>query len=391
MRQEYQVIVVGSGPAGSVAAYELAKKGIEVAILEKQHLPRYKCCAGGVSVGAAKLLDIDFQELVEDTITRVYISFQGKTPFHGEHSSPLMYTVMRDRFDYALVQRAKEAGAVVFEESEATQIKINDKGIEVSTSGGDFSAQYLVGADGANSLVARELKLQTRREWIVAIQREIEVEEEILAKVKSRVILDFGRVNRGYAWIFPKLQHLSVGMACLSSGAKNLKKYYHDFLISWNLDKGTTLREDTALLPISRGNPIVCENRVALVGDAAGLVDPLIGEGIYNAIWSAQLAAQTITLAIAEGSSDLLSYQQAVNQHIVPELEIAKKFSRLFTTFPALFFEMLKREEIVWRGCRFFLRRDMNYSSIMQGLGGPRGLMKLLLKTQDGGKIRDKD
>jgi len=155
MRREYQVIVVGSGPAGSVAAYELAKKGIEVAILEKQRLPRYKCCAGGVSVGAAKLLDIDLQGLVENTITRVYISFQGKTPFHGEHSSPLMYTVMRDRFDYALVQRAKEAGAAVFEESEATQIKINDKGIEVSTSGGDFSAQYLVGADGANSLVAR--------------------------------------------------------------------------------------------------------------------------------------------------------------------------------------------------------------------------------------------
>ena len=268
---------------------------------------------------------------------RVYINFQGKTPFHEEHSSPLMYTVMRDRFDYALVQRAKEAGAVVFEESEATQIKINDKGVEVSTSGGDFSAQYLVGADGANSIVARDLRLQIRREWIVAIQREIEVEERVLANTRSQVIMDFGRVNRGYAWIFPKLQHLSVGMACPGSEAKNLKKHYHDFLVSWGLDKGTTLREDTALLPISRGNPIVCEGRVALVGDAAGLVDPLIGEGIYNAIWSAQLAAQAITLAIAEGSSDLLSYQQAVNQYIVPELKIAQKFSRLFATFPALF------------------------------------------------------
>lgn len=172
---------------------------------------------------------LTFKGWLRTPLQEFILAFREETPFHGEHSNPLMYTVMRDRFDYVLVQRAKEAGAVVFEESEATQIKINDKGIEVSTSGGDFSAQYLVGADGANSLAARELKLQTRREWIVAIQREIEVEEEILAKVKSRVILDFGRVNRGYAWIFPKLQHLSVGMACLSSGAKNLKKHYHDF------------------------------------------------------------------------------------------------------------------------------------------------------------------
>ena len=84
MKRDYQVIVVGAGPAGSTLAYELAKKGIEAAVLERQRLPRYKCCAGGVSVGSARLLGIDLQGLAEDTITeRLPLASEATVRFEG--------------------------------------------------------------------------------------------------------------------------------------------------------------------------------------------------------------------------------------------------------------------------------------------------------------------
>jgi len=235
LKRDWQVIVIGAGPAGSTLAYELAKRGIEVVILEKQTLPRYKCCAGGVSVGAAKLLGVDVQSLAEDTITGATISFRGKSPFRGHHDRPLMCTVMRDRFDHALARRAKEAGAAVLEGYEVTRIVACAGWVEISTSGGDFRAQYIAGADGARSRVARDLSLSTNGGWIVAVQSEVRVRKEELTKLRSQVFMDLGYMPGGYAWVFPKLDHLSVGMACLSSKAKDLKQRYSGFLSSLNV------------------------------------------------------------------------------------------------------------------------------------------------------------
>lgn len=378
MKQDYQVIVIGAGPAGSTLAYELAKRGIEVAVLEKQRLPRYKCCAGGVSFGTARLLGLDLQDLAESTITEATISFRGNSPFRGTYGQPIMYTVMRDRFDHAIARRAEGAGAVILEDYEVTRVATDVRWIEVSTSGGNFRAQYVVGADGARSRVARELSLRNNGEWLVAVQSEVQAKEDDLARRRSQVLIDLGSMPGSYAWSFPKLRQLSVGMACPNSKAKDLKQRYSTFLGSLSLDGGAVVWQGTALLPVSRGDPAVYRGRAALVGDAAGLVDPLTGEGIYNAIWSAQLAAATIAEAVAEDSPDLCTYQSAVDQYIAPDLRVARLMSRLFTRFPCLVFEMIKRDERVWRGCCLLLRREISYTSIIQRLGGVRGLRALL-------------
>ena len=370
MKRDYQAIVIGAGPAGSTLAYELAKRGIEVAVLEKQRLPRYKCCAGGASAGTAKLLGADLEDLAEDTITEAAISFRGNSPFRGHYSSPIMYTVMRDRFDYTLARRAEEAGAVVLEGYEMRRVTAGARWVEISTSGGDFRAQYIAGADGAISRVAWELSLRTNGGWIVAVQSEVQVKESDMARLRSQVVTGLGSVPGGYAWAFPKYQHVSVGMACLSSKAGDLKRRYSSFVNSLHLDGGVIIRQDSAFLPIWNGSRAVYRSRVALVGDAAGLVDPLTGEGIYNAVWSAQLGASAIAEAIAKDSPDLRAYQRAVDEHIAPELKAARVMSRLFTHFPSLVFEMLKRDERVWRGCCLMLRREISYTAIMQRLGG---------------------
>ncbi len=318
MKQDYQVIVIGAGPAGTTLAYELAKRGIEVAVLEKQRLPRYKCCAGGVSVGTTRLLGLDLQELAENTITEATINFRGNSPFRGHYGHPIMYTVMRDRFDQALARRAEETGAVILQGYEVTRVATGTRWIEVSTSDGNFRAQYVIGADGARSRVARKLSLRTNGEWLVAVQSEVQAKEDDLVRLRSQIIIDLGSIPGGYAWVFPKLQHLSVGMACLNSKAKDLKRRYSTFLGSQNLNGGAVIRRSAALLPVLNGDPAVYRGRAAVVGDAAGLVDPLTGEGIYNAIWSAQLAAGAIAEAVAEDIPDLRAYQRAVHQHIAP-------------------------------------------------------------------------
>ncbi len=378
MKLDYQVIVIGAGPAGSTLAYELAKRGIEVAVLEKQRLPRYKCCAGGVSVGTARLLGLDLQDLAESAITGAAISFRGNSPFLGHYSQPIMYTVMRDRFDQALARRAEEAGAAVLQGYEVTRVADNTRMVDVSTSGGSFRAQYVIGADGARSRVARELALRKNDGWLVAVQSEIHADEDDLARLRSQVIIDLGSIPGSYAWAFPKLQHLSVGMACADSKVKDLRRNYDTFLGSLSLNGSVVVRRDTALLPVWNGDPVVYTGRVALVGDAAGLVDPLTGEGIFNAVWSAQLAAAAVAEAVTEDSPDLRGYQRAVDQHIAPELRVARLMSRLFTRFPSLVFEMLKRDERVWRGCCLLLRREISYRSIIERLGGVRGLRALL-------------
>ena len=98
MKQSCDVTIVGAGPAGATLAYELARRGIGVLLLEKERLPRYKCCAGGVTSKAARLLDFDISEVAEDVIHEASFTFNLGTPYVGQQSQPLMYTVMRDVF-----------------------------------------------------------------------------------------------------------------------------------------------------------------------------------------------------------------------------------------------------------------------------------------------------
>ena len=131
MKQSHDVIVVGAGPAGATLAYELAKRGIGVLLLEKEKLPRYKCCAGGVTSKAAKLLDFDISEVAEDAIHEVSFTFNLGSPYLGQPFQPLIYTVMRDVFDHFLVKKAQQLGAVLIDGQKVTQIQVSGDWVEI--------------------------------------------------------------------------------------------------------------------------------------------------------------------------------------------------------------------------------------------------------------------
>src|SRR5581483_610208 len=156
-RQDYDVVIVGMGPAGASAAYELSRAGLAVLGLEKQTHPRYKVCGGGLSVRIERILDEDFQTVVEHTINGIQFTYGGRDPFVIEGSSPIAYMVMRDRFDHLLVEKARRVGTEIHECETALNFLELADGIEVLTDRGRYRTKVLIGADGANSIVAQRL------------------------------------------------------------------------------------------------------------------------------------------------------------------------------------------------------------------------------------------
>jgi geranylgeranyl reductase family protein len=380
LKRKYDVVIVGAGPAGATLAYELAGAGIGVLVLEKAKLPRYKCCAGGVTAKAAKLSGMNIDEIAEDIISTFTVTLAGDSPYQGDSDEPVMYTVRRENFDYALVDRAEKAGADVLQGVEALGIQFDDAGVEILTSAGSFYSQLIAGADGAESIVLKELGIKRKVDSIVGITSEVFVADRELAKWKSRILIDLGGISGGYGWVFPKADHLSTGFACPTKKGKGLKGRYSEFLASLDLGHYRVARSDSSLLPVCAGKTVVARSRAVLLGDAAGLASPLTGEGIYNAILSAQLAAPAIKKSLEIGKSCLDDYQKSVDKRIIPDMRIARVFSKVLALAPNRLFGLLKSDERVWRACCRMLLGEMDYSQAKSGIKALGILYDLVLR-----------
>lgn len=150
------------GPAGATVAYQLSQAGMSVLGLEKQAHPRYKVCGGGLSVRIDQLLDSDVKDVIEHTVYSIQFTYHGQEPFFIESSGPIASMVMRDRFDHVLVEKARWAGTEVHEDGQAVEFRQLPDGVEVVTDRARSRTKVLIGADGANSIVAQRL-FQNRR------------------------------------------------------------------------------------------------------------------------------------------------------------------------------------------------------------------------------------
>jgi len=166
----YDVIIIGAGPAGSTLAYELAGRSLKVCLVEKEKFPRYKPCGGGLTLKTVKLLPFDISELIEDEIHSVTISYNFQKEFTKRSEKPLTFMVMRDRFDYFLVQKAVEKGAKLYEEAKVEKISQTNGGVNVFLSDKrTLKCAILVGADGALGLTARAAGLEKNFYYGVAL------------------------------------------------------------------------------------------------------------------------------------------------------------------------------------------------------------------------------
>ncbi len=327
MRDIYDVIIVGAGPGGATAAYYLGKSGKRVLVLEKESLPRYKPCGGGLSAHMLeKIFPFSFEPVIETRVRAVAYAFGGRTisiavPDHA------VRTVMRDKFDEHILAHARadvRQGIAVRKVTET-----NDRVIVETADGAVFESRYLIGADGAKSVVARDLGMRRGRTMAAAIEAEVHVRPEVRRRYGDELLFIFGSIRMGYAWIFPKADHLSVGIAALHPRRGELQTALSMVMARYgiSLDKAELHGHP---IPIYTHREPIATSRALLVGDAAGLADPFTGEGIRIAIKSGRIAAQAIL------SREVAQYPDMIYREIGISQTFALGLAWLFYHFPRL-------------------------------------------------------
>ena len=322
---KYDAIVVGAGPSGSASAYFLAEEGLSVLVLERENLPRPKLCAGALPPAVEELLGFGIKDAVEDEVREVtWIWRADRTTWR--YVEPVLYTVMRDKFDLLLVERAKAAGAEVVDGEEVVSLEEGREEVSVRTRAKVYRCKFLVGADGAGSVVAKYVGRSNPERTVRTAEAEISVPYEFLKACEGRATVEFRAVPKGYGWIFPKADHLSVGVGGLRlrRAREHLKAFAGRRLPT------PAYREVGAwAYPVWGARRRWARGRVLLVGDAGAFANPLTGAGIYTGIWSGLLASRAISKAISGGSLEEM-YTEMILGEISPELSAARNLSIIY-------------------------------------------------------------
>jgi len=364
---KFDVIVVGCGPAGAVTAFELANHNLKVLILDKDKLPRYKPCGGGITRKTIDALPFDVKGVIDQQASGGIISFNGNQLAKINTNKPVAWLTMRDQFDYFLVQQAIKAGAQLQENTRVENVELDHQVIKVTTNNGHLHTEILVGADGVNSSVSRAVNLLPNRQTGVAIEAEIEVPQINLEKQGPFATFDFGALPHGYGWVFPKRDHLSVGVFYAHyQKIPSLKNHLQQFISRQDvLSNFRLLKSVGHRIPLGNTSGALHHmNRILLVGDAANLADPWLGEGIYYAITSARIAARTILKALSNNLNIINGYTHIIDEKIRSQFTYTNQLAGFVYRFPRLSSTLLCRSSYLQEIIFDTIRGDITYKRL---------------------------
>jgi len=380
----YDTIIVGAGPAGSTAARLLAQQGARVLLLDRARFPRDKPCGGGVTIRAAHEAGIDLSPVIERTVTEVRVSFRLGRSFVRSSSEPLSYMTQRCRLDAYLAQQAAAAGAdfrdglgvrevIVgapgpFGFAQGRRAPLQTGGVLVRANGDAYCARTLVGADGANGVVARALGLEAA-EAAVALEANVPAEDGLMSLWERAIAVDLGGIPGGYGWLFPKGDHLNVGVGGWRRVGPTLRRRLSELCRYLGLDESKLWGLRGQYLPLRQPGAPIVRGPALLAGDAAGFVDPLSGEGIQAAFLSGRLAAESIARYLAGEAADLSDYESAVEREVMAEVAVSRKLQAVFHRFPGPSVAVMRRSDRFWRTLCALVRGDTTYADLHRRLG----------------------
>ncbi|EIM78348.1 geranylgeranyl reductase [Nitritalea halalkaliphila LW7] len=329
--QKVDVIIVGTGPAGAFAAYTAAAAGRSVLLVEKECLPRYKTCGGGLVWRGRKLLPFDISPAIEREFTRAHVYFEHlPDPVFATREEPIVTMVMRDTFDQLIVEEARKLGAELLEQAAVTAVRETAEGVEVDTKKGTYTGSYLIAADGMLSPTAKLAGFKDDRQLIPAIEYEVGVSEADFARLAQEVRFDVDAIPKGYGWCFPKKNHLSIGVGTFERRKINLRTYYQSYLKLLGIQETTFEEAHGFQVPITPRSQGIAKGRVLLVGDAAGFADSLTAEGISNALYTGKLAAEAIHADFHQPQAVVQGFQALLDASLIPELGTSHILARMF-------------------------------------------------------------
>lgn len=336
----YDIIIVGGGPGGATAGYNLCKYGYNVLIIDKSRFPRKKLCGGLLTYKVIKLLnrvmDITEQELHDNNILdytcyEYEFSYKGR-PISRESSDIPFYVVDREVYDNYLLEKAGNAGAEIITGEKV--ISCDYQKNEVKTENGHtYSGKFIIAADGVNSIFRRTIpKYQKKQKrWLRNLGSTVEIfidrnefKEDSLRKFNHvKIFADY--TDWGYAWIFPRKDKLAVGMGfILGRSDITLKDCFYDFLNDIGIEDPSRFKLASHNVPLGNYMKYPVYKNILLVGDAGGYVDPIIGEGIFFAQRTAELASYAIHKQITENLPVYDVYKKLLKRHVTSQFKNAK-------------------------------------------------------------------
>jgi geranylgeranyl reductase family protein len=367
----YDVAIVGAGPAGSTAAYRLARAHARVLLVDKMRFPRDKPCGGGLTMRAVRQLPFSVDPVVEDRITRARCRLRYGGVIERESDQVLCLMTQRRRLDAFLVERAVEAGAAF---RDGVRVSI-ESDTEIHVDGEPLEVQAVIGADGANGVTARTLGLAGGIVNGVALEGNLPYDRLPRGAWRGLLVLELATVPGGYGWIFPKGDHVNVGVGGWGKEGPRLRQHLRVLCEHYGIE----LRELSELrghrLPMRRRETVLARGRAVLVGDAAGVLDPVSGDGIYEAFVTSRLAAEH-TLELLEGrADDLDAYDAAVRRELDPLSAAGWGAKRALDRFPRAVFALM-RLPATWRVIEKLMLGEVAHPGEARGPG--RTAMRLI-------------
>jgi geranylgeranyl reductase family protein len=340
MAVEWDVIVLGAGPAGLNAAYAARGLGARTLVLERAQHPRYKTCGGGLLGLSLNSVGPELSIPVRARVTEFSFTYRGKWRYLKRDSAqPALSMVDRSEFDAALRDAVESAGAVIRERALVRSVVEPEPGVGVSVllaDGTSLSARMVVGADGSAGISARHVGVR-HRQTDLGLEYELPVDGPLADTWRNRVHIDWGGLPGSYGWLFPKGDVLTVGVIAERGDPAGTRAYLAELVRVLGLehlepvqDSGHLTRCRTTDSPLLRGNVLVA-------GDAAGLLEPCTREGISYALRSGTLAGTAAAKAALSGDrAPLAEYERRIRLTLGREMEAGEAFYAMFKRHPAL-------------------------------------------------------
>ena len=360
----WDVAVVGTGPAGATASRVLARAGASVLLLEQAELPRYKPCGGGL-VGRATLRLKGIPVAPEAVCHRARLTFPDHNlGFVTQRDEPIITMVMRPDFDLTLTHAATAAGATLATGCTVTGVTRTPSNVTLETSQGRVRARAVVAADGVGSRVATAGGWGRLEAVAPALEWEVPVTPRTLARFSGEARFDFV-MGGAYAWVFPKRDHLSVGIMGVGP-AGDLNRAMTHYLKRLGIRPMGEVARHGHRIPLAPRPGPLGRDGILLTGDAAGLADPVTGEGISYALESGGLAAEALLGADFDPARAANAYQDRLRETLLPELAAARPLARLLYGYP---------RAVKWGFSKYGQRVCERITDVIAGRGSYRGLL----------------
>src|SRR5947209_10512375 len=318
--ERFDVLVVGGGPAGSTAAIRLADAGARVLLVDKARFPRDKPCGGGLTVRAVRQCPVDPSPVVEEEVDLVELRFRYGDAVERRAAEPVIRMTQRRRLDAFLLDAAREKGVEV---REGTTVDV-----------AAAPADVIVGADGANGTTARALGLGAGIVHGVAYEGNVPYGTVDRGRYARRAVIELADIPGGYGWVFAKGDHVNVGVGAWQSEGPRIREHLARVCRAHDLDPAQLESVRGHRLPLRRPGARIAGERTLLVGDAAGLIDPVSGDGMYECFVSSRLAAASIMELLAGRATSLEPYEAAVDAELMPLHNASWKLKQALDRWP---------------------------------------------------------